>query len=260
MSYAPKSLALYIAAYSGAYGAMTASGKVPKDATIPSVTNDRLAAIAGAFAQQVDTVLNGFSATLGVALIEELSYGVWEGRVPKSNDAALDPTSYNPLILAMISILESAALYFQSESIPTTIQNPTLLSWKPDVRTAPVFTPITGDVTPSQDIADITIVPNGADININMSLSVNSTGAHAGTVAMILSANDGRGDIETFLYHFDATSPNVQQLNFTRIDTPNVPADTGVQYKVRIQAAGTDAVFESAGGSSFSALAIKNPS
>lgn len=126
MSYTPINSYVYEAAYAGALAGMNASAyTLATNATTYAMN----AAIAGAWAQEFDTLWNS-AATLNQLqfdAIKSLSETNWYDRTPQAvvytnwastgNVSALDPSTYQQSVTALISIMSAASLYFTGQGI-----------------------------------------------------------------------------------------------------------------------------------------------
>jgi hypothetical protein len=244
MTYTPNSLKVYIAAYAGAFSAMTAAGKIPTDSRLPSPVNDAIATVAGAFAQQVDTTLGSATDTLFVALLEELSYGVWEGRLPPPNAKNLTPASYAPMVNAMLSILEGGALYFAAQGIPT--NDPAATQVLNQFRFFKNDTPFgtLNDGDPAVQFASTTMT-SIKDILVQCSVPFFVSAVPPGQFAVVLK-RDG-SPIQSFLTYFDGskTPSNVQQFNFSYMDVN--PGGHNLIYSVEAVLNGAGSQVQGAG-------------
>jgi hypothetical protein len=119
MSYTPNSVAVYIAAYTGALSGMAMSGRyleMPHAAVI-----QEYAIAAGAFAQEFDTLYIAVDdeSTAAVDLIREACLAVWENRSNASHSS--NPTHYEGVCSAIIDYVQGLLAYFSSQGIPTDV-------------------------------------------------------------------------------------------------------------------------------------------
>jgi hypothetical protein len=112
MAYTPNNVQVYLAAYSGAMAGMGASGRAP----VSQVASDynTLSAIAGAFAQEFDTIYRLSGNTLDLELIGTLSQNLYSGRYAGN----LNPTDYEGMARVLLAMLTSADTYVSGQIGP----------------------------------------------------------------------------------------------------------------------------------------------
>lgn len=118
MSYTPINLNVYIAAYAGAIAGMGASERVPSNPLSSASTNT--AAIAGAYAQEFDTIWNDATDVNELVYQEiiTLSEATWEKRAPQlAQVTPLIPATYESLCEALIAIITASSAYQTSQGI-----------------------------------------------------------------------------------------------------------------------------------------------
>lgn len=116
MSYYPNNQTIYVAVFSAALAGMASAGRVNTDPS-PAVYADP-STIAGAFAQQFDTVWGGNLTTdLDVKLAAQETFGFWEGRLGPADTTALDPLTYSETVNALIAMMRAGAAYANAQGI-----------------------------------------------------------------------------------------------------------------------------------------------
>jgi hypothetical protein len=120
MPYVPQDLFVFTAAMSGALAGMAVSGRVNTDAVPASY--DNTVKMAGAFAQEVDTLWVTLGPTptteADVELLAGACQGLWEGRLPVFDASAIAPATYDIPCRALIAICKSSHNYFTANAIP----------------------------------------------------------------------------------------------------------------------------------------------
>jgi hypothetical protein len=123
--YVPKNPSMFLAAYSGALAGMGASDRQPTNPSSVSLANIDIAAVAGAFAIQFDTVW-GTRTTNGYDIdqVETLATSVWESRGPSSFVGAslLIPATYDILVKACIALITAGDTYLSGQGIAPLVQ------------------------------------------------------------------------------------------------------------------------------------------
>lgn len=126
MSYNPISPDLFVAAYAGAMAGMGASNRIPINAD--AAKHVGLSNIAGAWAQEFDTLFNNATADgLQTKLAQELSEAVWAQRSP---NLAILPTStipatYSSTVSILLAVIQAAENYYSAQGItPPTAGTP----------------------------------------------------------------------------------------------------------------------------------------
>lgn len=126
MSYTPINPYVYEAAYAGALAGMNASAYALQSNATTYAMN---AAIAGAWAQEFDTVWNSATTLnqLQFDAIRSLSETNWYDRTPQAliytdwasngNTSALTPATYLPTVTALIGVINAGSLYFTAQGI-----------------------------------------------------------------------------------------------------------------------------------------------
>lgn len=118
MPYVPNNNEVYTLAYNGVMAGITVANRVLTDSN--SSAYDDEAAIAGAFAEAVDTAFNneGLSANeLTLGLLSESCEGAWTNRAPLPTPDNLSAASYTDLVAALIAVVKAAVAYFAAEGI-----------------------------------------------------------------------------------------------------------------------------------------------
>lgn len=116
MAYSPNNILMYIAVYSGALAGMGVSNRVPTDTNPASYAG--LASLAGAFAQEFDTVWGSRTTSLAdISSAEEMAESTWQGRSPQPVAPFTNPTTYLEEVTALIAILTAQDDYLAAQGI-----------------------------------------------------------------------------------------------------------------------------------------------
>lgn len=117
MAYTPINDEIYIAAFSGALAGMGASGKLVSSTNASDYA--ATAAMAGAYAQQFDTLWNNASDanTFQLRAVEELTASSWQERSPTPSTTTVTPTFYSPLCQSLIAMITGASSYLTGQGI-----------------------------------------------------------------------------------------------------------------------------------------------
>ncbi len=111
MSYSPKNLSIFTAAFSGALAGMGGSGRVPSSAVSSGYAG--LASIAGAWAQAYDTAWGtGAASVLDTTSTRDLSYSAWADRAPLAVAPFTTPATWTAECNALIAIVQAGETYF----------------------------------------------------------------------------------------------------------------------------------------------------
>jgi hypothetical protein len=179
MSYAPINIPAYVAAYSGAISGMAVSGWItdPKSADYALVT-----AIAGAFAQEFDTVWNNAAAlnSLEVSAITQIAAEDFSkrGPGPLSSVVFATPSNWSQAAVACAALVLQSDAYFAGQAITPPPTGSGLTSF--NGRTAPAAIPTAGDYT-SQQVSDASSV-GGPTVFASLNTLLGSAGcAKSGT-------------------------------------------------------------------------------
>jgi hypothetical protein len=120
MAYVPKNIEMFLAAFSGALSAMGASDRQPKEPSAVTAHNIDVAAVAGSYAIEFDTIW-GLTPTTSydVSLAESLSQDVWSSRGPSSGQSItlLTPTTYTVLATAVVALIKAGENYLVGQAI-----------------------------------------------------------------------------------------------------------------------------------------------
>ncbi len=116
MTYTPDNLEAFIAVYSGALAGMGVSDRVPSNPNASHYSG--LAAVAGAYAQEFDT-LWGVQATtdLDIQLMTTVSEALWQSRSPVASGLFLVPATYATDCNALIAMLHASNTYFVAQGV-----------------------------------------------------------------------------------------------------------------------------------------------
>jgi hypothetical protein len=115
--YIPLNTDVYLAAYLGAYGSMTASMRIPTSQL--AATYDNAAKSAGAWAQSFDVAWAGkASSDLQLTAISDASEATWDGRTPPNAANSFLPATYTAQILALIASISAASSYYAANVTP----------------------------------------------------------------------------------------------------------------------------------------------
>lgn len=118
MAYVALNPAVFLAAYAGALAGMGVSGP---DIDSASATYTDVATVAGAFAQQVDTVWGARATTeLDVELIGQACKSVWDGRFALADATTILPATYADTVTGLIAVVTAARAYMASISVSPT--------------------------------------------------------------------------------------------------------------------------------------------
>jgi len=116
MAYVPNNTQIYTAAYAGAFAGMTVSNRVISNPDSASYAG--LAAVAGAWAQEVDTVWGATATTqLDISTIQEESEAAWQNRSPQTTALFQTPSTYANEVTAIIATVTAAEAYFAGQGI-----------------------------------------------------------------------------------------------------------------------------------------------
>jgi choline dehydrogenase len=117
--YVPLNPDVYLAAYNGAYGSMTASMRVPTNQS-PAVYAGAAKA-AGAWAESFDTEWNGASASpFELDAIGDACESTWDGLNPPNTPAAQTAATYTKQVIPLIASITAASAYLASSVNPGT--------------------------------------------------------------------------------------------------------------------------------------------
>ena len=215
-SYVPINSALFAAVFSGALGGIGAGLRTPTDTNSASATNVALVAVAGAFAQEFDTVWNSAtpldSATLHSA--ESLALGYFSGSAQPSLTSG--PTSFPKIIPALIALLTAGQAYYtqpaNGAAVAVADADATLTYAQGALRTVAART-----ATRTYRLSDAN-VPTGARITI----TVESNDAH--TVEFL----DDTGGFFLMTVPSNAQGTLIAQFDGTRWFAVGIGASAGV--------------------------------
>ena len=139
MSYTPNNDSIYTAAYAGVLSGM---GLFGVDTNGPANSElGGLAAVAGAFAEKVDTLYTDTPTDLQIALVTSLCQYVWNGK-PISNAITTAPSSYLQRAEQVISLLSASTAFFGDRGVtpPSPASSPITASANLDGNIDPTFT------------------------------------------------------------------------------------------------------------------------
>lgn len=129
MTYDPNNVQVFTAAFSGALAGMGASNKTPVSTNSESDVNVGLANVAGAFAQEFDSLYSGATTTLAISTIQELCESVWQQRVPQFSPPFTTPVTYEAICQALIAIVQAGIQYAYDQDIPDD-ESSDITSWQ----------------------------------------------------------------------------------------------------------------------------------
>lgn len=118
MTYTPQNKTVYTAAYAGAIAGIAASQRTPTDSVPTDTPTVGEAALAGAWAEELDTQWAGASSsTLDVLSIEECSAAVFIGNCPPAVQPFTTPSNWSVPVAAVIAIVKAGEAYFTSQGV-----------------------------------------------------------------------------------------------------------------------------------------------
>jgi hypothetical protein len=119
MAYVCKNQTVFNAAYTAALAAMNVSSRSYSPSTL-SAYYYNLAAVAGAFAQEFDTLYtaSAIPSCVELSLLRDAIGSLWEEIAPPTESArSLDPTTYTSMCNAILAMLTAASAYWVSQGI-----------------------------------------------------------------------------------------------------------------------------------------------
>jgi hypothetical protein len=118
VTYVPQNKTVFTAAYSGALAGIGASQKTPTDPNPTDPTNVGISELAGAWAEELDTLWGGVVPNeLQVFSIEECSAAVFIGSSPPAEPPFTVPSNWKSSCAAIIAIVIAGSNFFASQGI-----------------------------------------------------------------------------------------------------------------------------------------------
>lgn len=115
MAYAPNNNAIFQAAFAGAMAGMAASNRVAGTLTNYAA----VASVAGAFAQEVDTLWGvNPSTTAQETVMAQICEATWQSRAPNATGGLTTPATFATLASALILAVNAAQNYLVAQGIP----------------------------------------------------------------------------------------------------------------------------------------------
>lgn len=209
MSYTPINIPVYTAAFSGALSGMGASGRILTSADSSSYSN--LAQIAGAYAQEFDTLWNDATTANSFVLeaVQDLTSSSWIDRSPGTANQ-IEPSTHAPLCQSIIAVIVAANGYLSDQGI-----------------------------TPTTPGGSVTFTNNGVAQFTGSSLNTMTAGqsADARTPLYFQPAGTNLQGFDSLAFAIPGfCNPNIN--NFTNTDTVEVQLNGGPQYWAQIDTAG----------------------
>lgn len=112
---------VYSLAFSGAASGMAAVNRSSQNSN--SVTYDNISQVAGAWATQFDTVWGSPAAITEAQALSIFgeSQGFWQNDIAQANGVSLNPATWNPYIIALISVIVSNNNYLAAQGTPSPV-------------------------------------------------------------------------------------------------------------------------------------------